>query len=86
MLANARLTAATADGPERIEEAKRQVHQTMYRFALGDITEEERRQILTLLEPCCPGTFLSPKLSDDQLALWDLLHQGSDPAPPPPTA
>jgi hypothetical protein len=57
LLANARLTAAAADGPERTEEARRQIHKAMYRFALGEITDEERRQILTLLEPCCPGTF-----------------------------
>ena len=56
MIANARLTAAADDSPERTEEAKRQIHKAMYRFALGEITEEEPRQILTLLEPCCADT------------------------------
>ena len=78
MMANARLTAAAGDGFEKTQEAKRQVHQTMYRFALGEITDEERRQILTLLRPCCPGVFFSPIVPEDRPAAWDDLAGGEE--------
>jgi len=86
MMANARLTAAATDSPERTDEAKRQVHQAMYRFALGEITEEERQQILTLLKPCCPGTFFVPRVAEDHPTMWDLPHQEDEPASQPPIA
>ena len=69
MLENARLTAAADESTERSEEAQRQVHQAMYRFGLGQITEEERRQILALLKPCCPGIFFRSPTTDDPQAL-----------------
>lgn len=65
MFANARFTAAANESAERSEEARRQIHQAMYRFGLGQITEEERRQILVLLEPCCPGIFFRFPIADD---------------------
>ena len=76
MLDNARLTAAAAENAERCEEAQRQVHQAMYRFGLGQITEEERRQILALLEPCCPGIFFRLPTADDPQAPAGALDQG----------
>ena len=63
MLENARLTAAAPASRERMEEASRQIHQTMYRAALGQVTEEERRTILTILRPCCPEMLYSQAIS-----------------------
>jgi hypothetical protein len=57
MIDNARLTRQHPESPERSTEARRQFYQAMYEFALGHITREERRQILELLEPCCPEVF-----------------------------
>ena len=57
MLKNARLTANAAATADRAAEASRQVHLAMYRFALGQITEQERQQILAILQPCCPTIF-----------------------------
>ena len=51
--------AAAAAGPDRAKEAERQIHAAMYRFALGQITEDERRCILGILRPCCPEMFVS---------------------------
>ena len=59
MLENARLTAAAPGSPEQADEAARQVHRAMYEFALGAITADERRQILTILHPSCPDMFFS---------------------------
>ena len=61
MLRNARITAQWDDGPERRDEAIRQVHLAMYRSALGQITADEREQILAVLRPCCPEIFVSPR-------------------------
>jgi hypothetical protein len=68
MLKNARLTVARSDDPECAQEAERQIHQTMYRFALGQITGQERERILSLLRPCCPGIFFRPRAVDDKHA------------------
>jgi len=57
MIENAHLTREFANCPERSTEARRQFYQAMYDFAMGRITREERRQILALLEPCCPEVF-----------------------------
>ena len=77
MLANARLTAAADESTERSAEAQRQVHQAMYRFGLGQITEQERRQILALLEPCCPGIFFRwPTVDDPQSPTGDVNDRG----------
>ena len=80
MLENARLTAASADNAERSEEAQRQIHQAMYRFGLGQITDEERRQILVLLEPCCPGIFFRFPTADDPQAPAGDMNEGAIPA------
>lgn len=60
MLRNAHVTAQSDGGPERKHEAIRQVHLAMYRFALGQITEDERKRLLSILRPCCPEVFVSP--------------------------
>jgi len=60
MLRNAHVTAQSDGGPERKHEAIRQVHLAMYRFALGQITEDERQRLLSILRPCCPEVFVSP--------------------------
>jgi hypothetical protein len=65
MLDNARLTVAAGVGPNRAKEAERQIHAAMYRFALGQITDEERGQILAILQPCCPEMFFSQPTLDD---------------------
>lgn len=57
MIENARLTREYRDCPERAQEARRQVYQALYESALGRITLRERRNILDLLEPCCPELF-----------------------------
>ena len=77
MLENARLTAAAKESTERFEEARRQVHQAMYRFGLGQITEQERRQILVLLEPCCPAIFFRlPSIDNLQVPAGDVHNRG----------
>jgi hypothetical protein len=60
MLRNARITAQCDNTPERRDEAIRQVHLAMYRSALGQITADEREQILAILRRCCPEVFVSP--------------------------
>lgn len=60
MLQNARLTRDWPILQEQRTEAERQVRMVMYRAALGEITEEERRQIFDILRPCCPDLFVTP--------------------------
>jgi len=70
MLENARLTRDHPDGAERMETARRQVYRVLYKAALGEITEGERRQILDILRPCCPGLFSrdhQPAVRPDEL-------------------
>ena len=64
MLENARLTASAAEGPERTQEASRQIHHAMFACALGQITEEERHNVLSILRPCCPWIFSTPPAID----------------------
>jgi hypothetical protein len=54
---NARLTAAYPHLTARAAEARRQVYEAMYEYALRRITEQERRTILDILHPCCPDLF-----------------------------
>ncbi len=67
-MGNARLTAGTADGPERTGEARRQVRMVLYASALGQITREEREEILAILRPCCPEVFSFAPARDDPYA------------------
>jgi hypothetical protein len=64
MLANASLTRDAPDDRERTAEAARQIHQAMYRFALGQISEAERTRVLQILRPCCPEIFVTPASRD----------------------
>jgi hypothetical protein len=68
VLGNARLTACSADSPERTEEARRQVQMVLYESALGRITREEREHILAILRPCCPEMFSFEPARDDPYA------------------
>jgi hypothetical protein len=64
MLEIAAIVRESPDGPAKEEEAQRLIYAAMYRFALGQITEEERKRILDLLRPCCPDMFFSPPAGD----------------------
>ena len=86
MMLNARLTAAAADGTERAEEAQRQVYQTMYRHAVGQMTAEERDHLLAILRPCCPDGFFAPTISDDPTTPWNSMPRDNTPASIPPAA
>ncbi len=67
---NAGLTAAHPDLAERATEARRQVYEAMYEYALRRITDEERRTILDILSPCCPDLFEpADRLSSPPLTL-----------------
>jgi hypothetical protein len=57
---NAEIVREYPDSPERTDAAREQVHRAMYRAALGQITENERTQILAILTPCCPDFFSYP--------------------------
>ena len=65
MLDNARLILRHPPGEERDQEASRLIHHAMYASTLGHITTEERREILAILRPCCPGLFLRTTAKDD---------------------
>ncbi len=69
MLQNARLTRDWPDGDEQRGEAERQVRMAMYRSALGQISDEERERILTILRPCCPEICVSAAPVDRE---WEL--------------
>ena len=50
----------------------------MYRFAVGQMKDEERRQILEILRPCCPDMFsMQPAIEHQQLALSPLSHEAA---------
>lgn len=67
---NARRTRAHLDVAERAAEARRQVYEAMYEYALRRITEQERRTILDILSPCCPDLFEpAERLSSPPLTL-----------------
>ena len=68
VLGNARLTACSADSRERTEQARRQVRMVLYESALGQITREEREEILAVLRPCCPDMFSFAPARDDPSA------------------
>ena len=57
MLDNAALTRDAIDSTVRREAAMRQVRMAMYNFALGQITDLEKKRILDVLRPCCPDLF-----------------------------
>jgi hypothetical protein len=82
MLGNAQLTVRTADSPERTEEARRQVRMVLYESALGQITREEREQILAILRPYCPDMLSFEPAQDDPYAapafLDDAEHCSAD--------
>jgi len=59
MLQCARLTRDWPDAAEKCPEAERQIRMAMYRRALGEISDEERNSILSLLAPCCPDLFVA---------------------------
>jgi len=65
MLENARLTARYPQSEERDQEASRLIHHVMYACTLGEITAEERRAILAILQPCCPDLFVRTPAADE---------------------
>jgi hypothetical protein len=69
MLDNAKLTHDAPEGPEKAEEAKRLVRTAMYKFALSQITEEEKQRLLTILRPCCPDVFVTPPPTEEQYSV-----------------
>ena len=80
MLHNARLTRDWPNGEQKRAEAARQVRMVMYRFALEQIKDEERRQILEILSPCCPDMFsMQPPIEHQQPASSALNHETSLP-------
>lgn len=84
MLANAALTAAASDGPDKAADAARQIHAAMYGFALGHVTESERQQILAVLQPCCAAMFFSPPAADDPRDGFAGRPEDRDPRPDSP--
>jgi len=66
MLDNAMLTRNAVDDPMQSLEAERQIRMAMYKSALGQITEQENRQILDILRPCCPEIFFTPPSIDER--------------------
>ena len=57
MLDCAALVRAQPACQERTEAAERLVRAAMFKFALREITEDERQRILETLEPLCPELF-----------------------------
>ena len=62
---NANLIRNSADSPDQAAEAERQIRMAMYKFALGQMTQEEKQQILGILQPCCPEIFFTPPSTDE---------------------
>ena len=65
MLENARLIVRYPHGEERDQEASRLIHHAMYAATLRHITADERRDILAILQPCCPDLFVRTPVTDE---------------------
>ena len=65
MLRNAHLICASPDSLERTTAARELIYRAMYKAALKQITDDERRQLLTILRPCCPDLFYTTMTSPD---------------------
>jgi len=83
MLDHATLICAQPASLERTEAAERLVRTAMYKFALRQITEDERWQILDCLRPCCPELFAASVPSERREAALQTLgdQPGLDDAP-----
>ena len=66
MLDNAMLTRNALGDPKQSIEARRQIRMTMYKHALGQITDEERQRILNILRPCCPEIFYTAPTTEER--------------------
>ena len=74
MLDCAALIGAQPESLERTKAAERLVRTAMHKFALRQITEDERRRILDCLRPCCPELFAAsvlPKQREANLQTLD---------------
>jgi hypothetical protein len=74
MLDCAALIGVQPESLERTKAAERLVRTAMHKFALRQITEGERRQILDCLRPCCPELFAAsapPKQREAALQTLD---------------
>ena len=80
MLDNARLIGNAVDDPMQSLEAERQVRMAMYKFALGQITEQEKQQILDILRPCCSEVFFTPPAIDVHHTALSTLEDATPPA------
>ncbi|MGA2796871.1 MAG: hypothetical protein ABSE63_04780 [Thermoguttaceae bacterium] len=63
---NANLIRNSSESLYQAAEAERQILMAMYKFALGQITQEEKQQILDVLRPCCPEIFFTPPHATDE--------------------
>jgi hypothetical protein len=75
---NAEIVREYPDCPERADAAREQVHRAMYRSALGQVTEDERVQILAILRPCCPDMFSLESAQDNPYGTRVFLHNAED--------
>jgi hypothetical protein len=66
MLRNAHLIRNAPEGPERTAAARELIYRAMYEAALRQITQDQRHQLLAILQPCCPDLFYSASAFHDE--------------------
>lgn len=65
---------------ERTEAAQRLVRAAMFKFALRQITEDERQAILDTLAPCCPELFTASVAAQGRHPVLQTLGNEADSA------
>jgi len=79
MFDNATLIRNTPDSLDQAKEAERQIRMALYKFALGQITEQEKQQIIDLLHPCCPEVFFTPPSIDVHQTTFSTMEDATPP-------
>jgi predicted RNA-binding Zn ribbon-like protein len=85
MLDCAALVRAQPASAGRTAAAERLVRTAMFKFALRQLTDDERRRIQVILEPCCPELFTASVAAQGRHAALQTLGNEADSAGLPVT-